>query len=63
MNTATKGTGAAAMLATAVVVTIVFGLDLYGVRIPDVVNQAWQGALTILFGWLIHSDTVQEEAK
>ena len=54
MNDATKGTGAASMLATAIAVTAVFALDLYGVKIPDVVNQAWQGALTILIAYFVH---------
>ena len=54
MNTPTKGTGAAAMLATMIVVTVVWLLDLYGVKQPDVVTSAWQGGLTILIAYFIH---------
>jgi hypothetical protein len=56
MNSATKGTGAAAMLATGIVVTLGWVLDIEGLKLPETVSQAWQGALTIGLGYLIHSD-------
>lgn len=56
MNTPTKASGTAAMVATAVVVTLTWLLDLYGIKIPDVVSQAWQGGLMVLAAYFIHSD-------
>ena len=55
MNTPTKASGAAAMLATMVIVTAVWIAKLRGLEIPDVVSQSWQGGLMLLFAWLIHT--------
>jgi hypothetical protein len=54
VNTATKATGAAALLATAFVLTLAWVLSLASISIPDPVVQSWQGALTILLAFFIH---------
>ena len=61
MNTPTKASGAAAMLATMVIVTAVWLGKLHGLEIPDVVSQSWQGGLMLLFAWLIHNQVEDKD--
>lgn len=55
MNNANKGTGAASMLAVALVLTAVWAAKTFGgVDIPEALSLAWQAAATVGFGYLIH---------
>ncbi len=61
MNKATKGTGAAALLAVMAVGTAAWILkSKYAIEVPPELVVAWQGGLTILFAFFIHDNAPGE---
>lgn len=61
MNTATKGTGAAALIATGLVVTVAWALHQFAnVEVPNEVISADTGLLTVIAGYFVHKLGAQE---